>query len=232
MFDNLFGIQPAVVYIALISIVIAVFLIIVNISLKKYDPLSKPKGLVLLVMMFAEMIDSLVKEKTNERVAKFLTPYIMTVAVYIFLSNIAGLFAIECPTSNFSVTLVLALITCTMIEVFSIRERGLGGYIKTWMTPMSIVNIISKISTLLSLSLRLFGNILSGTVLMSVIYQLLNSISSMIPLIGEKFNIIGVMVAPVLHAYFDIFSGFMQAFIFVMLSVSFIGNELPKKEEN
>jgi F-type H+-transporting ATPase subunit a len=87
---------------------------------------------------------------------------------------------------------------------------------------------MSKFSTLLSLSLRLFGNILSGGILMSVIYQMLGSISKMIPLIG-KFNIFGVIIAPVLHFYFDLFSGVMQAFIFITLTISFIGKELPNK---
>ena len=64
---------------------------------------------------------------------------------------------------------------------------------------------------------------------MSVIYQMLGSISKMIPVIGE-FNIISVIVAPVLHFYFDLFSGGMQAFIFTVLTISFIAKELPDKE--
>ena len=203
----------------------------INKKLKEFDPLSEPKGIVLLVIMYAEMIDNMVKGKTNERVARYLTPYIMTVAAYIFLCNISGLFALETPTSNLSVTLVLAAVTCILIEVYSAKERGTKGYIKSWFEPFApfvILNVMSKFSTLLSLSLRLFGNILSGGILMSVIYQMLGSISKMIPLIG-KFNIFGVVIAPVLHFYFDLFSGVMQAFIFITLTISFIGKELPNK---
>ena len=64
---------------------------------------------------------------------------------------------------------------------------------------------------------------------MSVIYQMLASVSALIPVIG-KFNIFGVIVAPVLHFYFDLFSGAMQAYIFVILTISFIGKELPNKQ--
>jgi len=209
----------------------AAVLFYINKKLKEFDPLSEPKGIVLLVIMYAEMIDNMVKGKTNERVARYLTPYIMTVAVYIFLCNISGLFALETPTSNLSVTLVLAAVTCILIEVYSAKERGTKGYIKSWFEPFApfvILNVMSKFSTLLSLSLRLFGNILSGGILMSVIYQMLGSISKMIPLIG-KFNIVGVVIAPVLHFYFDLFSGVMQAFIFITLTISFIGKELPNK---
>lgn len=209
----------------------AILLVFINRKLVKYDPLSKPTGIVLLIIMYAQMIDNMVKSKTNEKVAKYLTPYIMTVAAYIFLSNISGLFSIETPTSNYSVTLALAAITCVLIEVFSFAARGPKGYLKSWMEPFApflVMNIMSKLSTLLSLSLRLFGNILSGSILMTVIYSMLGNISKAIPFVGQ-FNIVGVIVAPVLHFYFDLFSGVMQSFIFITLTVSFIGKELPSK---
>lgn len=224
--------QPTIISIVIITTAIAAFLFYVNRKLVKFDPLSKPTGVVLLVMMATEMIEGMVKDKTNDEISNFLTPYIMSIITYIFISNIAGLFSLETPTSNYSVTLVLAALTCILIEVFSSRARGAKGYIKSWFEPLApfvILNVLSKISTLLSLSLRLFGNILSGGILMSVIYQMLGSISKMIPVIGE-FNIISVVVAPVLHFYFDLFSGGMQAFIFTVLTISFIAKELPDKE--
>ena len=223
--------QTSVYSIVIITVFMAVLLFFINRKLRDFDPLSEPKGIVLLMIVFAKMSDNMVKGKTNDKIAEKLTPYIMTVASYIFLSNIAGLFALETPTSNLSVTLVLAAITCVLIEVYSAKTRGMKDYIKSWFEPFApfvILNIMSKFSTLLSLSLRLFGNILSGGILMSVIYQMLGSISKMIPLIG-KFNLVGVLVAPVLHFYFDLFSGVMQAFIFITLTISFIGKELPSK---
>lgn len=224
-------IQSAVYSIVIITLFMAILLVFINRKLVKYDPLSKPTGIVLLIIMYAQMIDNMVKSKTNEKVAKYLTPYIMTVAAYIFLSNISGLFSIETPTSNYSVTLALAAITCVLIEVFSFAARGPKGYLKSWMEPFApflVMNIMSKLSTLLSLSLRLFGNILSGSILMTVIYSMLGNISKAIPFVGQ-FNIVGVIVAPVLHFYFDLFSGVMQSFIFITLTVSFIGKELPSK---
>ena len=224
-------VQTAVYSIIIITVFIALLLFYINYKLRKFDPLSEPKGIVLLVMMAAETFDKMVREKTDDKVAKYLTPYIMTVALYIFLSNIAGLFSLETPTSNYSVTLTLAALTCILIEVFSFSERGLKGYIKSWFEPLApfvVMNVMSKLSTLLSLSLRLFGNILSGGILMSVIYQMLAVISHKIPFIGD-FNIVGFIVAPALHFYFDLFSGVMQAFIFITLTIAFIGKELPNK---
>ena len=225
------GLQTTVFSILIITAVIIVFLIFINGKLKKFDPMDEPKGSVLLMMVAVQTIDNMVKEKTNEKVARTLTPYMLTVALYLFMANISGLFALETPTSNYSVTLVLAAITCILIEVYSAKARGTKSYIKTWFEPFApfvVLNLFSKMSTLLSLSLRLFGNILSGGILMSVIYQMLASVSKMIPFMGE-FNILGVVVAPVLHFYFDLFSGAMQAFIFITLTISFIGKELPKE---
>lgn len=224
--------QTTVYSIIIITALIALLLLYVNRRLVKFDPLSKPTGVVLLVMMGAQMIDGMVKEKTNEKVSKYLTPYIMSIITYIFISNIAGLFSLDTPTSNYSVTLVLAALTCILIEFYSVKARGIKGYIKSWFEPLApfvVLNVLSKFSTLLSLSLRLFGNILSGGILMSVIYQMLQAISNYIPVIGSRFNVIGVLVAPVLHFYFDLFSGGMQAFIFTVLTISFIAKELPEE---
>lgn len=119
-----------------------------------------------------------------------------------------------------------------MIEVFSYQEKGVKDYIHSYFEPFFpffIVNIIGKFSTLISLSMRLFGNILAGGILMSVIYQLMAYISSIVPVIGQ-FNFVAVLVAPALHFYFDLFSGAMQAYVFTVLTVSFIGKELPQKE--
>ncbi|MCR5066782.1 MAG: F0F1 ATP synthase subunit A [Erysipelotrichaceae bacterium] len=225
-------IQSTVYYIWAVTGLIALLLLFVNSKLRKFDPLSQPKGVVLVCLMAAQAIENIVKEKTNEELARKLSPYIATVGLYIFVSNIAGLFALESPTSNYSVTLTLAAITCILIEVCSAKARGAGGYVKSWFepfVPFVLINIISKVSTLASLSLRLFGNIISGGILMKVIYAMLASVSSAIPLL-HSFNLVGVIIAPVLHFYFDLFSGAMQTYIFVILSISFIGKELPSNE--
>ncbi|MBO4218545.1 MAG: F0F1 ATP synthase subunit A [Erysipelotrichaceae bacterium] len=225
-------IQPTVYYIWAVTGLIALLLLLVNGKLRKFDPLDKPTGVVLVCMMAAQAIENIVREKTNERLTRKLSPYIATVSIYIFISNIAGLFSLECPTANYSVTLTLAAITCVLIEVCSARARGPKKYLKSWFEPFApfvLINIISKISTLASLSLRLFGNIIAGSILMKVIYSMLAAVSSAIPFL-HNFNLFGVAIAPVLHFYFDLFSGAMQTYIFVILSVSFIGKELPENE--
>lgn len=226
-------VQKTVYSIFIVTAFIAILLLLLNRVLVKFDPLDKPKGIVLIFMMLVDFLSGIVNGAIKDKkIADKLIPYFLTVILYVFLSNIAGLFSIECPTSNYSVTLTLAALTCILIEVCSLKAKGGKKYLKGWVEPFApflVMNIISKLATLLSLSLRLFGNILAGGILMSVIYQLFANISAAIPVIGE-FNIVAVLIAPVLHFYFDLFSGVMQAFLFTNLSANFIGNELPSEE--
>lgn len=226
-------IQKTLFSILIVTCFMAILLLVINRILVKVDPLDKPKGIVLLLMMAVDFISGIVNGAIKDKkIADKLIPYFLTVIVYVFLSNIAGLFSIECPTSNYSVTLTLAALTCILIEVCSYKAKGAKKYLHGWVEPMApflVMNLISKLATLLSLSLRLFGNILAGGILMSVVYQLFDSISKMIPVIGN-INIVAIIVAPVLHFYFDLFSGVMQAFLFTTLSANFIGNELPSEE--
>ena len=226
-------VQTTVYSIIIVTVFMSILLLLLNRVLVKFDPLSKPKGIVLIMMMAVDFISGIIKGAIKDKkIADTLIPYFLTIIIYIFLSNIAGLFSIECPTSNYSVTLTLAALTCILIEVCSAKVKGRKKYLKGWVEPFApflIMNLISKFSTLLSLSLRLFGNILAGGILMSVIYQLFAQVSALIPVVG-KFNIVAIVVAPVLHFYFDLFSGVMQAYLFTNLSANFIGNELPSEE--
>ena len=87
------------------------------------------------------------------------------------------------------------------------------------MLPM---NIVSEIARPISLTFRQFGNILGGAVIMSLVYQFLGFLSTLIPGVTIPF---GQLLIPVpLHLYFDLFAGVLQAFIFVMLTMVFVGS--------
>jgi F-type H+-transporting ATPase subunit a len=95
------------------------------------------------------------------------------------------------------------------------------------------MNIFGTFAPLVSMSLRLFGNITSGGIIMALLYTFTGFVSrfliGFIPVIGQ-FDFIGPIIAPALHAYFDVFVGFIQMFVFISLTTVFIGNELPVEE--
>jgi len=90
------------------------------------------------------------------------------------------------------------------------------------------MNVFGLVAPLISMSLRLFGNITSGSVLMLLFYTFTQWLSKLI-LPFVDFNIIGIATAPFLHLYFDLFAGFIQTYIFISLTTIFIGIELPQE---
>lgn len=224
-------VQSAVYGIILVTTIIIGALYYVNRKLKQYDPLTQPKGVVLLTMMGVSAVDKMVLRETNDVITENLGPYIGMISSYLVLSNISGLFSIESPTANFSVTLTLAFITVVLIEKNAIKFNGIKNYLKGFFEPFApflFMNIVGKLSPLISMSMRLFGNIMTGGVTMGLVYSFTAMVSGLVPFLGF-FNFVGVVVTPALHFYFDLFAGLIQTYIFISLTIAFIGKELPLK---
>lgn len=230
-------IQSQVPVIIGLTIFIVVGLKLINNKLVAFNPLEKPTGVVMLAMMAVDLIDGFVRDIVSPRYVEKLSPYIGSIAIYILLSNYIGLFGFENPTGNYSVTLALALVSWIMFQVIDIKYQGIKSYIHGFFEPIFlfvIPNFFGTIAPLISMSLRLFGNILAGSIIMSLVYTLGNTISSALIGIFTKnftFNFIGPVIAAPLHAYFDIWSGFIQMFIFIMLTMVFIGNRIPEDQK-
>ncbi|MFV0254684.1 MAG: F0F1 ATP synthase subunit A [Erysipelotrichaceae bacterium] len=200
----------------IVVIVLCIFYIILGNKIAKADPLVKPVGLILIAEIIYSTIDNLVIENMGERNKKF-TPYIIALASFLALSNILGLFGLKPPTADYNVTLTLALITAFLIHYVKIKARGIGGFLKSFIEPMPLMlpmNIIDVFSTPISMSFRLFGNVISGVLIISLIYSGLNAL----------FPLLIPVIAPVFHVYFDLFAGFLQTFIFIMLTMVFVGD--------
>ncbi len=224
--------QEEQISIVIITVILGLAFWKIGNVLSNLDGKKKPNRLVAAIIAYVQFIRNYTISSMGERYGKVFSVYIGSVFIYIIVSNISGLFGLTAPTMNFSVTLLLALITWISIQVVKFRENGVKGYFKSYIepTPLFLIpNIFSEISPLISLSLRLFGNILAGSVIMSLLYTFTSWVSSFIPLIG-RFNFAGVVLAPVLHLYFDLFAGFLQAYLFISLTIIFIGMETPRED--
>lgn len=224
--------QAEQVSIILITLVLAVAFYVINRKMLHLDINQTPSRLMTSVIAYVDFIDGFVCQNMGKKHGRKIGAYIGALFIYLLIANFSGLVGLPAPTSNFSVTLVLALITWTMVQYAKFSTVGVGGFIKGLFEPLPffvIPNIISLFAPIISLSLRLFGNILSGTIIMSLFYMFAGWLSSFIPLIGE-FNFFGVIVAPILHLYFDLFAGFLQAFLFISLTTIFIAVEYPEEE--
>ncbi len=158
-------------------------------------------------------IDVLLKfvNGTMGKAAKHYINYVGALFAFVFFSNISGLFMLRPPTADYGTTLCIALISFVMIQYAAIRYQKLG-YLKGMFEPIFFffpINVVSELAVPVSLSLRLFGNVLAGTVMMALYY-------GMLPIFAK----IGVPSA--LHVYFDLFSGAIQTYVFCMLTMTFV----------
>lgn len=212
-------IQPELVFSLIIMGALAIFFVYAGKKVMAADPLQKPKGIVLVCETGVEMIYNYMKSIMPAQFEKNYYPYFAMMFVYLICANLSGLIGFQAPTSNYSITLAITLITFTLIQYNAFKKKGGWKYIKELVWPPT--NILSAISPLISLSMRLFGNILSGTILMSLVYQFTGWLSSLI----IPVNFLGPIIAPVLHCYFDIFAGCIQTLVFVTLSSILIAIE-------
>ena len=210
-------VQSDVYVIILITILLGAAMILISKKIDQADPLEKPKGILVPVLWGVEIVYNMVKTNVGDRYADRLTPYIITLWVYIFVSNIISLFGFSSPTANLSVTLLLAFITWVLIQITELKFQGIGGYLHSFLEPIPVMlpmNIFGKFSTMVSMSLRLFGNVLSGTIMLGLWYALM-----------PWFAKVGVPAF--LHAYFDLFSGAIQTYVFGMLTMTFVTDKYP-----
>lgn len=201
-------INPTVVNSVLIVAILCVFFIWCGSKIKKADPSRPSKGLVLFVEILVTGIEGLVEQTMGLKHLNF-APYIGTLAVYLVLANLSGLLGFTSPTSDYNVTLALAVMTIVLMVGSGIKAKGIGGYLyDTYLGDFPFLlplNITGELAKPISLSFRLFGNILSGGIIMSLIYQALGWFSP--------------FIAPFAHAYFDVFAGVIQTLIFIMLTM-------------
>lgn len=230
------GLSGEVIASLMVMGIIAILSFIVAIQAHFQDPLKKPKGLLLVAEIGVTFFDNLVEDMMGPRFRGF-GGYIMAVAVYLFIAFIFGLTGLPSPVTNLAVPLSLALCTFVLIHATSIKYTKFK-YFKRYIDPIPIflpVNLLSMWSPLLSMTLRLFGNAISGWALMSIVYYALENASAAIfSFMNTEWNqiFIAPIATPILHAYFDLFSGLIQTTIFIFLTMINIGIEAPDEIEN
>ncbi len=217
-------IQSEMLSSVLISILFTIFFIYAGNKIKKADPTKRPKGVVLFMEIVVKWLYDYFASIMPKKFAKNYFPYFTMMFMWILLSNISGLFGLEAPTSNYSITLSMTIITFVLIQYNTIKHDGIFSYIKGNLIPPT--NLLGLVSPLISLSMRIFCNILSGSFIMAIVYQFTAYISyKVIP-----FNWLGPILAPLLHCYFDLFSGVIQSLVFVTLSSILISIGNPDEE--
>lgn len=216
--------------------IISLLAIYICIRSRFADPLKKPKGILFLAEVGVNFFDGLVESLMGPRYRGF-GGFIMAVAVYLFLAFIWGLTGLPAPITYLATPLSLGLVTFVLIHANAMRYNKFR-YFKRYIDPIPVflpINLISMWAPLLSLTMRLFGNALAGWTLMTLLYAALNGIGgTVIEAAGQAMgagSFVAPIITPILHAYFDLFSGLIQTVVFLFLSMIFIANEGPEDDD-
>lgn len=197
----------------------------------KVENISKRQAVAELLV---DKANSFVIGNMGEKFRYFI-PFVGALFATSIVSNLISLVGLRSPTADLSTEAAWAVVVFVLITMQKIKTNGFGGYLKGFTKPVAILtpfNILSELATPISMACRHFGNILSGVVISGLIYgalavassALLGLIPGAVGDIAAKIPVLDVGIPAVLSVYFDWFSGFMQAFIFCMLTVMYIAN--------
>ena len=212
------------------ALAILVTLLIVFLVSRKVSS-GVPGKLQWMLEAFLDYVRSLISDTVGED-ATFVIPIAATIGLYILVGNWLDFFPLPGPilhpaNSDLNQTLAMAIVVFLVVQWYSIKVRGIGGYLHHLTRPMELalpiriafipLNIIEEIVKPVTLALRLFGNIFAG-LLMVYLLTLLPIFISPIPIIAWKF--------------FDVFFvGTLQAFIFMLLTIVYFGMAKEGLEE-
>ena len=190
-----------------ITWVIMAFMLILAICMTRNLKVQNPGKRQVILETAVCGLQNMVKGIIGEEGAGYV-PYLVTVIVYIGISNIIGLFGMKPPTKDLNVTGALAIMSIILIEYSGIHAKGVKRWAKSFAEPVAVVaplNVLEIFIRPLSLCMRLFGNVLGAFVVM------------------ELLKIIMPDILPIpFSLYFDIFDGLIQAYVFVFLTSLFI----------
>lgn len=189
-------------------IVMAVLIIFGFLATRKIGLLPNPFQVVgeLLISVFM----GLVKDALGEDMSKKYFPLICTLFLFLILSNWLGIIPeLSEPTKDLNTPLSLGIIGFIIAHYCGIKSKGIKAYIKGYMDPvffMAPLNIIGEMSKVISISFRLYGNIMGGAIIILVVSHLVYSL----------------ILPPFLNCFFGLFVGTIQAFVFTMLTLVYI----------
>ena len=249
----------------------------------KVDNVSKRQ---VVAEFLVETLDNFVHGMMGSHFDQYI-PLVGTIFALSVTSNLISVLGFWSPTADLNTELAWAVVVFILITYHKLKANGLGGYLKGFTEPVAVMtpmNIVSEIAQPVSMAFRLFGNVMGGGVITSVLYAALSTASAavlnliagnglLVCLIVTGMGIAGLAVSlkkkkkliwkllslvlavvgalallqyfgvasnipilqiglpAVLSLYFDLFSGFIQAFVFCLLSMVYISSACPALEE-
>lgn len=206
IFNHTFNVTNSIVIQWAVMVIITVLVIALTTDFKKIP--GKRQSVIEMIVGF---IGNLVSDNMGDKYKSFI-PFIGTMGIFLFFLNLTGLVGVEPSTRDINVTAAFALISFVVINANAFIKIGVKGYGKKLVRPYALMlpmNLLEKFTLPLSLCLRLFCNMLVGSIILGLLYELLTYLSVITP-----------FVIPIpLHFFFDVFDGIIQVYIFMMLTM-------------
>lgn len=177
-----------------------------------------PRGIQNVMEIIVEKLDDYTASRSCGA-GEGLSSYIFALGAYLVGCAALELFGVRSPSSDIITTFSLALVTFVLINFYGFKKKGFAGRLKDYVKPTPVIapiKFISDIAIPVSMACRLFGNMLAGFIIMELLYYSLGNFSA-----GP---------AAVLGLYFNMFHPLIQAFIFITLTLSFIGEAVETNE--
>jgi len=209
--------HPIPNFVAMQILAAGVMVILLSLARRRLS-VDKPGGLQQTFEMLSEAIGEQSDDIVGHGGRRFV-PLLFTLAMFIFLCNILGIIpTLETPTDQISVTVGCALVAFCYYNFWGARHHGVGHYMKTFMGPIAImaplmvpIEIVSHLARVLSLSVRLYANMLAG-------HQVTLVFTSLVPLL-----------VPVVFEGLHIFVAALQAFIFILLTMIYLAGAVSEE---
>ncbi|HEY7030973.1 MAG TPA: F0F1 ATP synthase subunit A [Thermomicrobiales bacterium] len=233
--EELFKIGPIPVTNAMLTMFIVMALILIVFSaIARKATLVPGRGQGVLEAI-AEFLLGLVEGTAGKRVGRRIFPLIGALFIFILFANYSGLFPgvgtigtvhhneegerilkpfLRSPNADLNMTLAMALITFTVVQIAGVRAHGVRGRIKHMADPWWIfpLEVIQEFARIISLSFRLFGNVFAGEILLAVMYAIANAV---------KLVVIPILF-PVVFLGLELLFGTIQALVFALLTLIYI----------
>lgn len=155
-------------------------------------------------------------EQVSRRDASRYLPFVGTLFLFIFVSNVLGIVpGYISPTGSLNTTIALAFCVFLAVPVFGVSSQGFGRYLKQYLEPTFIMlpfNIVSEITRTLSLAIRLYGNVMSANVIIAI---LLTVVPFLFPVVMQALGLL---------------TGVIQAYIFAILAIVYIASAVSNDD--
>lgn len=210
------------------AIIVSIFLIVLGVvstrNLKRY-----PRGAQAIAEFIVDTVYSYVKNTMGRHNMAF-APLIGTLFLFLVISNAMGLFAFRPVTADMNTTFALAIMVFILIQYNAIKSGGIKRYLKGFAEPFPFMipsNVVGELTFPVSLSFRLFGNMMAGVIVSTLVLNGLGQLST--GLLHLPIPLLQIGIPLPLNLFFDMFVAVIQALVFSMLAMVFISKAIVVK---